>query len=86
MSAAIDWRHIYTVNLNMNVTLLDLTCDCSFWLSRVQAALSRQRGITTAEASALIDMKYQRGRRTLNGDCFDYWRRQLALDIAAITA
>ncbi|CAJ0994888.1 GMP/IMP nucleotidase YrfG [Sodalis praecaptivus] len=86
MSAAIDWRHIDTVILDMDGTLLDLAFDRDFWLSRVPAALSRQRGITPAEAGALIDLEYHSVRHTLNWYCFDYWHRRLALNIAAMTA
>lgn len=86
MSAAIDWRHIDTVILDMDGTLLDLAFDSDFWQSRVPAALSRQRGIAPAEAGALIDLEYHSVRHTLNWYCFDYRRQRLALDIAAMTA
>ncbi|WP_074011723.1 GMP/IMP nucleotidase [Candidatus Sodalis sp. SoCistrobi] len=86
MSAVIDWLHIDTVILDMDGTLLDLAFDRDFWLHRVPAALSQRRGITPAEAGALIDREYHSVRHTLNWYCFDYWSRRLALDIAAMTA
>lgn len=71
--------------LDMDGTLLDLAFDRHFWLEHVPEQLSQQRGITRAEAEAIIAEKYQAVAHTLNWYCLDYWSRELELDIRAMT-
>ncbi|WP_413736726.1 GMP/IMP nucleotidase [Sodalis sp. RH21] len=85
MSPAIDWRHVDTVILDMDGTLLDLAFDNHFWLQHVPACLSQRRGITLEQARALILEEYLAVRHTLDWYCFDYWSQRLDLDIHRMT-
>ncbi|MBE5253142.1 GMP/IMP nucleotidase [Mixta mediterraneensis] len=80
-----DWSGIDTVLLDMDGTLLDLAFDRHFWLEHVPETLSLQRGITLVQAEQIIAEKYQAVAHTLNWYCLDYWARELALDIRAMT-
>ncbi|AKM46634.1 GMP/IMP nucleotidase [Edwardsiella anguillarum] len=85
MVPTLDWNDIDTVLLDMDGTLIDLAFDNYFWLTLVPQTLSETRGISRADAQALILREYQAVAHTLNWYCFDYWRERLGLDIHRMT-
>ena len=78
------WNEIDTVLLDMDGTLLDLHFDNHFWLSLVPAELSRQRGLTSQAAQALVESCYDKVFGTLDWYCLDYWENELRLDIIGL--
>lgn len=85
MPHTLDWNAIDTVLLDMDGTLLDLAFDSYFWLEMVPQRLSATRGISLAQATALIDKEYTAVQHTMNWYCFDYWSERLGLDIHQMT-
>ncbi|MGI2260921.1 GMP/IMP nucleotidase [Shewanella sp. GXUN23E] len=80
----LPWNQIDTVLLDMDGTLLDLHFDNHFWLQLVPQELAKQRAITVAQASKLVEEQYASVAGTLNWYCLDYWRDTLGLDILAL--
>ena len=78
------WAEIDTVLQDIDGTLLDLHFDNHFWLTLVPQTLSKQRGISTAQAAELVTQAYQRVEGTLNWYCLDYWANELQLDIMGL--
>ncbi len=78
------WAQIDAVLLDMDGTLLDLHFDNHFWQTLVPQTLSKQRGISTAQAAEMVTQAYQRVEGTLNWYCLDYWANELQLDIMAL--
>ena len=78
------WNEIDTVLLDMDGTLLDLHFDNHFWLSLVPAELSRQRGLNSQAAQALVESSYDKVFGTLDWYCLDYWETELRLDIMGL--
>ena len=78
------WNEIDTVLLDMDGTLLDLHFDNHFWLSLVPAELSRQRGLNSQAAQALVESSYDKVFGTLDWYCLDYWQSELGLDIIGL--
>ena len=78
------WNEIDTVLLDMDGTLLDLHFDNHFWLSLVPAELSRQRGLDSQAAQALVESSYDKVFGTLDWYCLDYWETELRLDIMGL--
>ncbi|MBE7216754.1 GMP/IMP nucleotidase [Shewanella benthica] len=78
------WNEIDTVLLDMDGTLLDLHFDNHFWLSLVPAELSRQRGLNSQAAQALVESSYDKVFGTLDWYCLDYWESELGLDIIGL--
>ena len=83
-SAAIDWQGIDTVLLDMDGTLLDLRFDNWFWGSLIPSRYAAARGLSEAEAHALLQHKFRDVAHTLQWYCIEYWTRELELDIAGI--
>ncbi|CAM3448219.1 GMP/IMP nucleotidase [Shewanella violacea] len=78
------WNEIDTVLLDMDGTLLDLHFDTHFWLSLVPKELSRQRGLDSQAAQALVESSYDKVFGTLEWYCLDYWESELQLDIIGL--
>ena len=78
------WNKIDTVLLDMDGTLLDLHFDNHFWLQIVPNELSRQRAISTQDAMRLVESAYGKVFGTLQWYCFDFWQKELGLDILAL--
>jgi len=80
----IDWRHVKTVMLDMDGTLLDLHYDTYFWLTHLPQRYAQQQNIAPDEARARILERIRREKGTLNWYCVDYWSDQLQLDVGSL--
>ncbi|MBK7251029.1 MAG: GMP/IMP nucleotidase [Gammaproteobacteria bacterium] len=79
-----DWRHIDTVLLDLDGTLLDLAFDNHFWLQCLPAELAAVRGWTHEAALGELMQRFQAVHGTLEWYCIDYWNRTLGLDVGAL--
>ncbi len=79
-----DFRHIDTVLLDMDGTLLDLHFDDQFWLELVPKRFAEKNRLSEAEAKAQIYARYQAVAGQLQWYCVDYWQAQLELPIAEL--
>lgn len=84
MTAALPWRDIDTVLLDMDGTLLDLHYDNHFWQVYVPQRFAEQHGLPYQDAHAECFRRYDATAGTLNWYCVDYWTEQLGLDIARL--
>jgi GMP/IMP 5'-nucleotidase len=79
-----DWKHIDTVLLDLDGTLLDLAYDNHFWLEIVPTAYAATRLTSVAAARAQLAPRFRACEGTLPWYCIDHWSRELNLDIAAL--
>lgn len=79
----IDWKHIKTVLLDMDGTLLDLHFDNHFWLQHLPNKLATIKGISFDAAQALMMNEYSKVEGTIDWYCLDYWSQKLKLDIVS---
>jgi len=77
----LDWKHIDTVLLDMDGTLLDLHYDNHFWLEHVPRRYAEMTGLPPEAARAELMNRYKKVEGTLDWYCVDYWTRELGLDI-----
>ena len=84
VAAALPWRDIASVFLDMDGTLLDLRFDNHFWLSHVPARFAQKHGLPVEEGVARCLAHYKSVEGTLDWYCVDYWSRELELDIALL--
>ncbi len=79
-----DWKHIDTVLLDMDGTLLDLHFDNHFWLEYVPRRYAEVHGMSVEAAKAELLQRYRKVEGSLDWYCVDYWSRELALDIPVL--
>jgi GMP/IMP 5'-nucleotidase len=79
-----DWRHIDTVLLDMDGTLLDLRFDNFFWRELVPRRYAERHGISEAEAQALLQPRFAVWEGRLEWYCLDHWTRELGMDLTAL--
>jgi putative hydrolase of the HAD superfamily len=77
----IDWRHIDTVLLDMDGTLLDRHFDDHFWLEHVPRTFARTHQLPLEETKRSLYALFRSQERTLNWTDLDYWSERLGLDI-----
>jgi 5'-nucleotidase len=82
----IDWRHVRSVFLDMDGTLLDLRFDNHFWLEHVPDRYAKLHGLDPEEARRLLADRYRQRAGTLRWYCVDFWSDELGLDIGALKA
>ncbi len=80
----VDWRHIETVLLDMDGTLLDLAFDNYFWQELVPRCLARARKIDPERARADLFARYADVHGSLDWYCLDFWSAELDLDLRAL--
>lgn len=76
-----DWRAVDTVLFDMDGTLLDLHFDSCFWQEYVPAYYASLHGIAVPAARQHFFSLLRAKQGTLDWYCFDYWSRELGLDI-----
>jgi len=80
----IDWKHIETVLLDMDGTLLDLHFDNHFWLEHMPRRYAEAKDISLEDARTELVARYKEVEGTMDWYCLDYWSEQLGMDIAAL--
>ncbi|WP_342768354.1 hypothetical protein [Kushneria sinocarnis] len=70
----IDWRHIDTVLLDMDGTLLDLHFDTHFWLEHLPRRYCEIHRLETSHGHALVE-RILAERGTLDWYSLRYWQR-----------
>lgn len=80
----INWKHIDTVLLDMDGTLLDLAFDNWFWqqLLPQEHAQHHDQPLATSNQSLLDCMAEHSG--TLHWYSLDFWQQQTGMDIASL--
>lgn len=79
-----DFRHIDTVLLDMDGTLLDLHFDNQFWLNLVPQKYAQKHQISLDDARIHMMTKYNDVKGTLDWYCLDYWTKTLDLPIVQL--
>ncbi|HEY5602656.1 MAG TPA: GMP/IMP nucleotidase [Gammaproteobacteria bacterium] len=77
----IKWKHIETVLLDMDGTLLDLNFDNHFWQEYVPLRYAQLHNLSIEESKSVLYAKFRDAEGTLDWYCVDYWSSQLQLDI-----
>ena len=80
----LQWRHISTVLLDMDGTLLDLHYDNHFWLEHVPLRYAEHHKLGLDEARTALLERYREMEGRLEWYCVDFWTRELGLDIPAL--
>ncbi|MFA7268165.1 MAG: GMP/IMP nucleotidase [Sterolibacterium sp.] len=81
MQLKLDWRHIDTVLLDMDGTLLDLNFDNHFWQRHVPLRYAEAHGLSQEAAREELKVRYRARVGTLDWYSVDYWETKLELDI-----
>lgn len=84
MRAALDWKPIRTVLLDMDGTLLDLRFDNWFWQELVPQRWGENRGLAPDQAKQELYPVFKSHEGTLKWYCLDHWTRELGFDLAAL--
>ncbi len=80
----VDWKHIDTVFLDMDGTLLDLHFDTHFWLEHVPKRYAETQGLSLEDSKRELYPRFQDVEGTLKWYSVDHWSRELGLDIALL--
>jgi len=80
----IDWKHIDTVLLDMDGTLLDLNFDNHFWRELVPARYAQANRLDLDTAKSRLYARFSDKEGTMEWYCVEYWSRELGLDIVAL--
>jgi HAD superfamily hydrolase (TIGR01509 family) len=79
-----EWRHIDTVLLDMDGTLLDLYFDNFFWRTHLPRRYAEMRGLSEDEALLWLQKRFAEEHGKLNWYCLDFWQQELGMDIVAL--
>lgn len=80
----IDWKHIDTVLLDMDGTLLDLNFDNYFWLEYLPQRYAQEFNMDPEDVKAVIHKKYKAVEGTLEWYSTTYWSEALNIDVVAL--
>lgn len=80
----VKWNDIDTVMFDMDGTLLDLHFDSYFWKTLVPERYAAKEGVSVKEIWGIFGPKLEEIAGTLEWYCFDYWTRELGMDILAM--
>lgn len=80
----IDWKHIDTVLLDMDGTLLDLNFDNYFWLEYLPERYAQENRLDPDEAKLMINEKTRALEGTLEWYSTTYWSEALEIDVVAL--
>lgn len=80
----LHWRHIDTVLLDMDGTLLDLHFDNYFWQHHLMRRYAELHGQPFAEVERRLTDMFERAAGTLDWYCLDFWSRELKVDIVEL--
>lgn len=80
----IDWKHIETVLLDMDGTLLDLHFDNHFWQIHVPLRYAEAKGLPVEMARDELMARYHARAGTLEWYSVDFWATELEIDIMAL--
>jgi len=80
----IDWKHIDTVLLDMDGTLLDLNFDNHFWREHVPLRYAEKYQLDIESAKQELFPKFRNAEGSIDWYCVDYWSEQLGLDIVML--
>jgi putative hydrolase of the HAD superfamily len=80
----IDWKHIDTVLLDMDGTLLDLHYDNYFWHHHLPEKWGALHGLDAEAARERLVPRFRSRAGTLSWYCLDYWTAELGLDILGL--
>jgi HAD superfamily hydrolase (TIGR01509 family) len=80
----LPWDQIDTVLLDMDGTLLDLHFDNHFWLEHLPARFAELRGLSRAEADAVLTPLFHAHAGQLTWYCLDFWSSELDLSIVEL--
>ncbi len=81
----LNWQEIETVLLDMDGTLLDLHYDNHLWLKHIPRRYAESNNLPIAVAEAEVLGRYRQVEGSLNWYCFDYWTKNLGLDITQLS-
>lgn len=77
----INWKHIDTVLLDMDGTLLDLHYDNHFWMTHLPQRYAELNQLTIEESEQKLHAHILALEGTLNWYCLDYWSASLGINI-----
>lgn len=80
----IDWKHINTVLLDMDGTLLDLHFDSHFWLEHLPRRYAELHKLDQAQVRAELIPQIMAEKGQLNWYSLDYWSERFNVDIVAL--
>lgn len=80
----IDWKHIDTVLLDMDGTLLDLNFDNYFWLEYLPQRYAQEFNMALDDVREVMHKKYKAVEGTLEWYSTTYWSRALNIDVVAL--
>lgn len=77
----LQWQDIETVLLDMDGTLLDLHFDNQFWIHHLPKRYAELNQLPPAQVQQQMAAKYQAMQGQLDWYCFDFWERELNLEL-----